>query len=1106
MPADALEQYLRDLRDIHSSGAGVKETSYYGRLENLLNAVGAGLKPKVKAIIHLTNKGAGIPDGGLFTSDQFERGQSEPQKGQPPARGAIEIKGTSEDLQKLAKSKQVSAYLAQYGTLLITNYRDFLVIARQADGAAKQLEGYSLASTEQAFWAEVSDPHTLAQRHSGRFEEFLERAMLHNAPISDPADLAWFLASYAREAKSRVAQASNLNALKGVRKALEDGLGINFDGAKGEQFFQSTLVQTLFYGLFSAWVLWNDSHGDADEFDWKNAGWELHIPVMSELFHQLSNPRQLQALGLVEIMGWAGDVLNRVVKAEFFKRFQLKEAVRYFYEPFLEAFDPELRKQFGVWYTPHEVVEYMVERVDRSLRDDLGIALGLEDENVIVLDPCTGTGSFVVEVLRRINHTLAANGAMDALSGSDLKQAAMKRVLGFEVMPAPFVVAHLQIGLLLKNLGDPFIGEERAGVYLTNALTGWKSGTPPKPITGLEGVSEERDAAQAVKQSAKILVVIGNPPYSGYAGISRIEEERDLSEAYRTVKRAPAPRGQGLNELYVRFFRMAEREISSNQRGIVSFISNYSWLDGLSFTGMREHYLETFDQISVDNLNGDKYRTGKVAPDGSSDPSIFSTPYNREGIQVGTAVVTMVKTSTKTDPANVQFRNLWGKGKLEELRSDAVRLTGGVPPAYSAVSPPAELGYPFTPAQVGQGYLEWALLPEIFPTSFPGVKTSRDEFLTDIDCDQLEARIKKYFDKAVSHEAMARESGMAMLSASRFDAMQTREYLQKRGFKKDGLMRYAYRPFDFRWLYWEAESKLLDEKRTDYISNVFPENKWLSSTHRVRKDDFYQPQVSSVAADLNLIEANVAMFPVYLEHRVILGTGEEIRERTPNLSAAAKHYLEQLSCTPENLFHHALAPHYRSDNAGALRQDWPRIPLPSTGAALRSSAALGRQLAALLDPLNAVDGVTGGAIRPELRVIGAVSRVAGAQGIPDLEVKARWGYYTNGKTMPGAGKTTVRAFTPEEQAVLEPLGLGENAVDVYLNDGAYWRCVPSRVWTYTLGGYQVIKKWLSYREYGVLHRALTVDEAREVTGMARRIAAMLLLEPALDANFSDAQR
>ena len=160
----------------------------------------------------------------------------------------------------------------------------------------------------------------------------------------------------------------------------------------------------------------------------------------------------------------------------------------------------------------------------------------------------------------------------------------------------------------------------------------------------------ERDAAEQVKQDLPILVILGNPPYNGFAGMATAEE-RGLTEAYRATKRAPAPQGQGLNDLYVRFFRMAERRIvEKTGRGIVCFISNYSWLDGLSFTGMRERYLEVFDEIWIDCLNGDKYKTGKLTPDGKPDPSAMSTEYNREGIQVGTAIAILARRAAP--PAN----------------------------------------------------------------------------------------------------------------------------------------------------------------------------------------------------------------------------------------------------------------------------------------------------------------------------------------------------------------------------------------------------------------------------------------------------------------------
>ena len=381
-------------------------------------------------------------------------------------------------------------------------------------------------------------------------------------------------------------------------------------------------------------------------------------------------PGASKPLGLVEVLDWTADALDRVDRDAFFDRFSEGEAVPYFYEPFLEAFDPALRKQLGVWYTPAEVVRYMVARVDRALKDDLGIADGLAADNVYVLDPCCGTGAYLAEVLRRIAANLQDRG-LGALTGAHVKRAATGRVFGFEIMPAPFVVAHLQVGLTMQALDAPLAedGDERAGVFLTNALTGWEPRVQkPLPFPELE---EERERAESVKRDTPVLVILGNPPYNGYAGMA-VDEERGLSSAYRTTRQVRRPEGQGLNDLYVRFFRMAERRIAEKTgRGVVCFISNYSWLDGLSFTGMRERYLESFDAIRIDNLNGDKYRTGKTTPDGDPDPSIFSTPEDPVGIQVGTAITTLVRKADHLPADKVAFRHLWGQAKREELTATA---------------------------------------------------------------------------------------------------------------------------------------------------------------------------------------------------------------------------------------------------------------------------------------------------------------------------------------------------------------------------------------------------------------------------------------------------
>ena len=273
------------------------------------------------------------------------------------------------------------------------------------------------------------------------------------------------------------------------------------------------------------------------------------------------------------------------------------------------------------------------------------------------------------------------------------------------------------MGLTMQALDAPLSedGDERAGVFLTNALTGWEPRTQkPLPFPELE---EERDRAERVKQDTPVLVILGNPPYNGFAGMA-VDEERELSEAYRTVREVRKPEGQGLNDLYVRFFRMAERRIAEKTgQGVVCFISNYSWLDGLSFTGMRERYFEAFDTIRIDCLNGDKYKTGKTTPDGRPDPSIFSTPGDPVGIQVGTAIVTLVRKSEHAPAESVGFRHLWGQAKLAELTEAAEAEPSAL---YEDVEPELPLGLPFAEVAVNHSWSGWPSLPDLFPTLISG--------------------------------------------------------------------------------------------------------------------------------------------------------------------------------------------------------------------------------------------------------------------------------------------------------------------------------------------------------------------------------------------------
>ena len=958
----AVETYFADLQRVRASGGATGERSSYGPLEKLLNAVGNTLKPKVFCVGELADQGAGHPDFGLYAAKQVQRGQ--PKQGQTPERGVVEVKGVDDDAFLTAAGEQVNRYWRRYRLVLVTNTLDFVLVGEDANGKPAKLETFRLAESAEDFARGLETPRVFARKVGAGLGEYLSRALSHRTALTEPKDLAWLLASYARDALHRVEAAGAAPSLNAVRTALEEALGIRFEGERGGRFFRSTLVQTLFYGVFSGWVLWarsgspNVPPGNAGvspaSFDWRTAVWHLRAPVLRALFQQVSDPGRLQPLGLVEVLDWTAAALDRVDRPAFFTRFNAGDAVPYFYEPFLEAFDPALRKQLGVWYTPAEVVRYMVARVDRALKADLGIADGLAADNVYVLDPCCGTGAYLAEVLCRVAANLQGKG-LGALAGAAVKQAATERVFGFEIMPAPFVVAHLQVGLTLQALDAPLTDAptspstfrpfdklrasqaqgpatgrgspaDRPGIFLTNALTGWEPRTTkPLPFPELE---DERDRAERVKQDTPILVILGNPPYNGFAGVA-VDEERELSEAYRTTKQVRKPEGQGLNDLYVRFFRMAERRIAEKTgQGVVCFISNYSWLDGLSFTGMRERYLDAFDMVRIDCLNGDKYKTGKVAPDGTPDPSIFSTPGDPVGIQVGTAVTTLVRKVNHAPAEDVGFRHLWGQAKREVLEETAETAPSVL---YERIKPALPLGLPFAPTAVSAGWFEWPALPELFPVSFPGVKTSRDGFLVDVDSDRLKARVAEYFDKALSHEEIARRYPSVMKTTARFDARAVRETLLARGGPDEtGFMRFAYRPFDTRWIYWEAETKLLDEKRAEYRPQVFAGNLWLEAREREAKEDFSRGTFVRHLAD-NFGNGLSNFFPAWLRNDGGIETNT-IDTHRPNLSAAAQRYLNRLNVNVEDLFHYVLTmlhdPTYRAANAGALRMEWPRIPLP----------------------------------------------------------------------------------------------------------------------------------------------------------------------------------
>lgn len=1116
MPAhssSATVRYLRDLYLIHATGSGTEETSFYGPLENLLNAVGTTITPNVRAVFQLRDLGAGRPDFGLFAIPATKKaGVAMPVRRpkQLPERGAGEVKDPTQLLEPLLKGKQVSKYWKRYGQVLITNLRSFVFLATDSAGKPLELDRFELATSADSFWQLCATADSLPTATQDAFHAFLSRCLRHGAPLDQPRDVAWFLASFAREAQDRLSEVNLSNALGSRLEALEETLQVRFEGPKGNRFLRATIIQTLFYGIFSAWVLWHrENPARTDRFDWRTTSDYLRLPVLQVLFEMVGAASQVQRLDLRDLLESAGLTLNRVRRDRFFARFEHSMAIQYFYEPFLDAYDPQLRKEMGVWYTPPELVRYMVHQIDQVLQRDLGIEDGLANPDVLILDPCCGTGTYLLEVVRLIAARLREKHGQ--LAGVKLRQAVVNQLRGFEIMTAPFVIAHMQLGLALQAHGAELEPGQQLDILLTNALTGGQASEHDRQIALLpDELAGQVKAARRVKRQERITVVLGNPPYDGFAGMA-VKEERELVTPYRQTSRTVQPQGQGLNDLYVRFFRMAERQIAERSgRGIVCFVSNSSWLDGLSHPGMREHLLDSFDRIYIDNLHGDKYRTGKLTPDGRPDPSVFSSPLNREGIQVGTAVAMLVKNlgvDAQSSQASVSYRSFWGAAKLRMLEQCAGYDSGQQlllaekieTESYQSFKPQAALGLPFLPRQAGESYLKTPSLPEIFPVFYAGVKTSRDEVLVDIDRSVLAARMQQFFNNAIPDHKLRQAYPKLMKGSDSSDTKSIRGTLLKHGFNSGTILKYSYRPFDQRWLYWHPLTKLLDRNRPEFVESLIPGNLFLEARQK-SPNSFDRGLVTTTLGD-NLGNGLSSYFPLYRTKTVA-----DSQDRLHNLSSMGWQYITSINEEqPERVFYHAIAiihtPEYRQVNADALQQDWPRIPLPINSELLKKSSELGRVITALFDMEQPVSSeVTEGHL-DTLKPIAQITHrdleglLKPSQG--HFEVRANWGKLTpTGQVMPGPGLYNRRLAEG-----LPPRGLGHDVVDAYLNEEVYWGGIPGTVWDYTVGGYQVLKKWLSYRSFSVMRRSLTIKEIEEFTDIARRIASLLMLSAELDQNY-----
>jgi hypothetical protein len=1074
--------------------------------------------------MNIRNTGAGLPDGGLFTADQVRRRSSNVLASSIPGRGAIEVKGPSQDIDAIFKSEQAKSYSKRYGQVLLTNLRSFALVVDDAEGR-RVVDSLSLADDEPAFWKLVNEATKSDKAIAEQFEDFLVRVLLRGAPLREAHDIAMLLASFAREAAERMPMADPPGLLA-VRDALEKSLGLKFKGEDGDHFFHSTLIQTLFYGVFSAWVLWSKDpqRKASDKFRWHDAAWHLHVPMVRSLFEQIATPSMLGPLRMAPILDAVADALNRVDRRQFFKAFDTGRTVQHFYEPFLQKFDPVLRKKMGVWFTPPEIVEYMVARVDRVLREELDLADGLADQRVYLLDPCAGTGSFLVAALRKIGEHLGVG--KDASAALKLKKIALTRIFGFELIPAPFVVSHLQVGLLLQSIGAPLKQsgnrEERAQVYLSNALTGWRVEDDTKLLLPFPQFAEERDAANRVKRDTPIIVIIGNPPYDGFSGVSP-EEEQGLIDPYKEGLKEWGFTKNKLDDPYIRFFRIAENRISQHEpyRGIVCYVSNYSWVNHKTAAPVRQSLLSHFDQFWIDNLHGNR-QISEYGPDRKSSETIFALEGFSRGIRQGVVVSLWLKRSREhLEEPVVLYRDDFNDSRAEARRQHMVHSLSDSNPdsEYVVVKPERSRYYSLKPAAALPEYREWPSIEDIckLPASL-GLNENRKGALMDVQRDTLIERMRAYFEGSDA-ATLRRLGGAGLLSdAARFDAQSVQTAMRGLGFSVSSVHRFLYHPFDKRWAY-VAGHKLWNEWRPQLVRTLGHQTVFIVyRKNAVEPNDGVPLLASRDIGDQHAMHKDAYFIP--LQYTTSDERGGHVKlfdDSHPNLSDAAVEYLKTLGYSSDQIakgeadliWYHFVAiansAQYMAENADDLAVQAPRFPLPRSREMLVSSAMLGQQIATMTDLDQEVDGVSRGKVAKDLSSVATLTKTNGdAVTEDDLLVNAGWGRVSKNGITGGRGKIVVwedgKAVETEDEEQIK-IAAGNIVLDIYINENVCFKGVPREVWQYSVAGYQVLKKWLSYREQAALHRVLDIDEARQFTQIARRIAAILEMGERLDANY-----
>jgi predicted helicase len=937
----------------------------------------------------------------------------------PVAVGYIEAKDIGKSLDETEKTDQLKRYRDSLTNLILTDYLEF---RWYVDG-------------EHRFSARlgtlIKDGKVKRDRDGIRLVvELLDNFLALKAEaVGTPKELALRMARLAHMIRGLIVNAFEKEPESGNLHAQLAAFRDNLipDLATGQ--FADMYGQTIVYGLFAA----RCTHPGEKSFTRQNAAYLLPKtnPFLRKLFNTIAGPE------LDDRIAWLVDDLAQVlaqadmeaVLKDFGKHSGKEDPVVHFYETFLKEYDKKIREMRGVYYTPEPVVSYIVRSIDHLLKTRFNKPQGLADGKTLILDPAVGTATFLYMVVKEIHQSMLSHG-QQGLWNNYVAEKLLPRIFGFELLMAPYAVAHLKLGLLLQETGYEFQSDQRLGIYLTNTL---EEAIKHSETLFAQWITEEANAAARIKKDEPIMVVLGNPPYS-----SSIFEGEWIMGLLEKYKEGLTEKKFDLNREEWKFLRFADWRIEKTGKGIIGFIINNSFLDGVASRILRYSLYSTFNSIYILNLHGSTMASRSVPAD-VTDENVFA-------IQQGVTIILMVKTDSagaSEKDCSVKYYELFGTKdeKYKYLESNSIQST-----EWETLDVNSPYFY-FCPMDYAthDEYNYYPVINEVFIQYSSGIQTKKDKLAIQDDPDTMLKVVKKFADLGSED---AREYFDLGPDTSGWTINSAKKDLQNFGIKQESVIPILYRPFDFRWTYFTGKSSgFLGRPRSEIMSHfINRENLGLITMRQTVGGEYSYFGVSEYPNCHGTFylgnRGQDYLFPLYLYS----AEGEmqfEGGKRRPNLNPEfIKAVQEKLGLKfvedgrgdlketfgPEDVFNYAYAvfhsPTYRSRYAEFLKTDFPRLPLTSDKKLFKALATKGAELVAL--------------------------HLMKSPTLNNLITK-----------YPITGSDEV-----------EKVSYDDNNQRVYINKTQYFEGVPPEVWEFHIGGYQVAQKWLKDRK----GRALSYDE------------------------------